>query len=167
MDKAMTFDGNRPKVYLETSFLFYLTGRETEDIKVATDQAYTRKWWVEEGPKCDLYTSQFVLSESRGRDSDLVQKREAKIAQTHILADDERVSAIAEALLSGFALPVKEVTDAQHIAIAALAGMDYLLSWNCRHLANPQTYPITRKIVESFGLCCPVIQTPRSYLEDF
>ena len=64
---------------------------------------------------------------------------------------------------------LKDVTaHAEMMAItAAVHGMDYLLSWNCRHLANPQTYPKTKKIVESFGLICPSIITPRSYLEDF
>ena len=163
----MTFEDNKPKVYLETSFLFYLTGRETDDVKVAAEQAYTRKWWAEEGPKCHVFTSLYVVEESRGRDPEYSDKRDAKIAETNLLGYDERVDAIVDRLLAGHALPEREVTDAQHIAISALSGMDYLLSWNCRHLANPQTYPITRKIIESFGLHCPNIITPRSYLEDF
>ena len=59
---------DRPKVYLETSFMFYLTGRETTDQKIASEQAYTRKWWEEERPRCRVFTSSFVIQESNGRD---------------------------------------------------------------------------------------------------
>ena len=59
---------DRPKVYLETSFMFYLTGRETTDQKIASEQAYTRKWWEEQGPRCRLFCSQFVIEESLRRD---------------------------------------------------------------------------------------------------
>ena len=156
------------KVYLETSFMFYLTGRATADVKVASDQAYTRRWWVEVAPKCELFTSPFVVQESHDRDPEYVAKRDEMIAKTVLLpVQDPLVEKIAAKLLEGKALPAKEVTDAFHIATAAVAGMDYLLSWNCKHLANRQTFPKTKKIVQSFGLTCPEIITPRSYLEDF
>jgi len=156
------------KVYLETSFMFYLTGRETTDAKVAADQAFTRKWWSVEGPKCELFTSPFVIVESNDRDPEYVEKRNEKIAQTRLLPVDlPLITEITEALLSQSELPRKEVTDAQHISTAAVHGMDYLLSWNCKHLANPHTFPKTKKIVESFGIRCPLILTPRSYLEDY
>jgi len=156
------------KVYLETSFMFYLTGRSTTDAKIAADQAYTRRWWLEEGPKCALYTSPFVIIESNDRDPEYVDKRNEKISETLLLpVDVPLISEIAEKLLAMAALPRNEVTDAQHIATAAVHGMDYLLSWNCRHLANPHAFPRTKKIVESFGVHCPLILTPRSYLEDY
>ena len=58
------YNEDRPKVYLETSFMFYLTGRETTDQKIASEQAYTRKWWEEQGPRCRLFCSQFVIAEA-------------------------------------------------------------------------------------------------------
>lgn len=158
---------DRPKVYLETSFMFYLTGRETTDQKIASEQAYTRQWWEEQGPRCELFCSQFVVEESLRRDEERVRLRQEKIAQTTLLPFDAKVDVIAQKLLDGFAVPKSEVTDAQHIAISAFYGMDYLLSWNCHHLANPVTFPKTKRIIESFGLTCPAIITPRSYLEDF
>ena len=158
----------KSRVYLETSFMFYLTGRETNDVKVASDQAYTRKWWEEEGPKCDLFTSPFVIIESNDRDPEYVEKRSEKIAETRLLPiDDPLIGQIASKLIEVAAIPPKEVTDAQHVATAAVAGLDYLLSWNCKHLANPHTFPKTKEVIESFGLHCPQIITPRSYLEDF
>jgi len=156
------------KVYLETSFMFYLTGRETSDVKVAGDQAYTRLWWERIGPTCELFTSEYVIQESADRDPEYVERRAEKIAETTVLAaGDKAAIELANKLLEGKALPEDEKTDAFHIAVAAVSGVDYLLSWNCRHLANPQTYPKTKKIVESFGLTCPIIIMPRSYLEDF
>jgi len=156
------------RIYLETSFMFYLTGRQTSDVKVSSDQAYTRRRWEEIGPTCELYTSEYVIQESEDHDPDCAAIRAEKIAQTTVLAaGDPKAVELARRLLADKALPPKETTDAFHVAVAAVAGMDYLLSWNCRHLANPKAYPKTRRIVESFGLTCPAIITPRSYLEDY
>ena len=114
-----------------------------------------------------MFCSQFVIEESLRRDLERVRMRQEKIAQTSLLPLDAKVDVIAQKLLDGYAVPKNEVTDAQHIAISAFYGMDYLLSWNCHHLANPVTFPKTKRIIESFGLTCPAIITPRSYLEDF
>lgn len=164
---ALADEGEKPRVYLETSFMFYLTGRETSDPKIASDQAYTRRWWEEQGPRCELFCSQFVVDESLRRDMERVRMRQEMIAKAALLPFDAKVDFIAQKLLDGFAVPKTEMTDAQHIAISAFYGMDYLLSWNCHHLANPVTFPKTKRIIESFGLTCPAIITPRSYLEDF
>ena len=80
--------------------------------------------------------------------------------------DDEKVVALARKLIQGHALPNGETTDALHIAMAAVAGMDILLTWNCRHMANPHTLPITRQIIASEGLFCPAIMTPKTFLEN-
>ena len=55
--------------------------------------------------------------------------------------------------------------DALHIATAAVHSMDYLLTWNCRHMANPYTLPLTREIVETAGYRCPAIITPSGFME--
>lgn len=79
--------------------------------------------------------------------------------------ETKEVSELAEKLIAAHALPEKEVTDALHIATAAVHAMDYLLTWNCRHMANPHTLPLTREIVETDGYRCPAIITPSGFVE--
>ena len=73
---------------------------------------------------------------------------------------------LARRLVAGHALPCGETTDALHIATAAVSRMDVLLTWNCRHMANPHTLPKTVEIIELAGYRCPWIMTPRTFLDN-
>jgi hypothetical protein len=81
-------------------------------------------------------------------------------------ADPAKVGELAQRLIDGHALPSGETTDALHIASAAISGMDVLLTWNCRHMANPHTLPKTIKIIENAGYRCPWIMTPKTFLDN-
>ena len=154
------------KVYLESSFFSYLTGRQTPDRTIALRQAETLRWWNIEAPQCDLYISAHVIVECANGDRAQAEKR---IEMTKGIAelDGESVSVqnLAAQLIEAHALPEKEVTDALHIATAAVNGMDYLLTWNCRHMANPHTLPKTKSIIQSAGYKCPAIITPSGFME--
>ena len=155
------------KVYLESGFVSYLTGRETDDAKIAADQAHTRRWMKEQAPLCRVVISQYVVEESlKGRD-DLVKRRMDFLADLELIKfDANTVSALAAKLIAAHALPPKETTDALHIAAASVSGADYLLTWNCCHMANPHTLPKTIRIVEKAGFRCPQIMTPQTFLEN-
>ena len=155
------------KVYLESSFVSYLTGRETDDAKIAADQAHTRRWMREQAPLCDVVVSQYVVEESlRGRE-DLVKRRMEFLANQELIKFDAKtVSSLAAKLIAAHALPPKETTDALHIAAASVSGADYLLTWNCCHMANPHTLPKTIQIIEKAGFRCPQIMTPLTFLEN-
>ena len=158
--------GDRLKVYLETSFVCYLTGSPTSDARVASNQAFTRKWWETERDKCDVFVSEYTLAESQEGALDKVLQRQKVLQGVSMIdVDANSVSLLAQRLLSGHAVPEKEITDALHIAAAAIAGMDVLLTWNCRHMANPHTIPLTRNIVTSAGYVCPAVMTPRSFID--
>lgn len=155
------------KVYLETSFVSYLTGMATSNVKIATDQAYTRQWWEEEREYCDVFVSGYTISESNDGRLEQVEKRMQMIAGVPRLEfDAKEVISLATKLIEGHALPEGETTDALHIAAASVCGMDYLLTWNCRHMANPHTLPKTISIITKAGYKCPVILTPFTYLEN-
>lgn len=157
----------RLKVYLESSFVSYLTGRETDDAKIAADQAYTRLWMREQADLCDCRVSQFVIDECmRGPKADVDRRRAFLAGIRQIAFDAACVRALAAQLLKEHALPPKEVTDAFHIAAASVAGMDVLLTWNCSHMANPHTLPKTKAIVRKMGYHCPDIMTPKTFLEN-
>ena len=159
--------GDRLKVYIETSFVSYLTGGPTSDAKIASDQAFTRKWWETEQDKCDCFVSPYTIDESSVGNTDSVERRMAVISGLSALSvNPDEVDALAERLLAEHAVPEKEYTDALHIAAAAVAGMDILLTWNCRHMANPHTLPKTRDIVTANGYTCPAIMTPKTFIEN-
>ena len=157
---------NKLKVYDETSFVCYLTGDPTANAKIAADQAYTRQWWNIERERCDVFASKFVVGECEIGKPDAVARRK-KIVRSlpRVAVDDQIVATLSSQLIAGHALPEKETTDALHIAAASVAGMDVLLTWNCRHMANLHTLPKTREIIEKAGYRCPWIMTPKAFLE--
>ena len=155
------------KVYVETSFVCYLTGDQTPNAKISADQAYTRQWWGEEKPLCDVYGSKYVIGECAVGRSDAIEKRDAVLSQIQMVdVDTFKVEELAKKLIDGHALPCGETTDALHIASAAIARMDVLLTWNCRHMANPHSLPLTKKIVRKAGFHCPDIMTPKTFLDN-
>ena len=138
----------RLKVYCETSFWSYLNGRPTPLAHIAVKQAATLQWWQEIAPKCDIYVSQYVDEESSSGDQVRADMR-AESMKNAIALDGflPEIKELARLLLDGHAVPKDEVTDASHIATAAVYGMDVLLTWNCHHMANPVTLPKTISIV--------------------
>ena len=154
------------KVYLETSFVNYLTGRATSNVKIASEQAYTRQWWETEREKCDVFVSGYTISESGDGGSEYVERRMAAIKGIPVIAEvPEKVADLGSKLLNGHAVPEGEITDAMHIASAAIAGMDVLLTWNCKHIANPIRLPKTQEIIRKLGYPCPQILKPSTYFE--
>ena len=155
------------KVYVESSFVCYLTGDQTANAKISADQAYTRQWWEEEKSACDVYVSKYVIGECAVGCADAVAKRDSILKLLSVIdADSAKVGELAQKLIDGHALPSGEATDALHIASAAISGMDVLLTWNCRHMANPHTLPKTIKIIENAGYRCPWIMTPKTFLDN-
>ena len=157
----------KQKVYLETSFVSYLTGRATTREPVASWQAAPRQWWEAVRPSCDLFVSRYVIMEAEKGDAEQVARRMEVIRDIPRLdVGHEKIEEVAKALIGEHALPENEATDAYHIATAAFYGMDVLLTWNCRHMANEFTLPKTYGILRDAGLKCPVIITPKRYMED-
>ena len=157
----------KQKVYLETSFVSYLTGRATTREPVASWQAASRQWWEAVRPSCDLFVSRYVIMEAEKGDAEQVVCRMDVIRDIPSLdVGHEKIEEVAKILISEHAVPENETTDAYHIATAAFYGMDVLLTWNCRHMANEFTLPTTYGVLRDAGLKCPVIITPKRYMED-
>ena len=111
--------------------------------------------------------SEHVLNEIRKGSLDDVAKREEAIRGIPALNGSiPEITMIAERLIAAHALPAQEVADAYHIATAAYYGMDVLLTWNCRHMANEFTLPKTYGVLKEAGLDSPVIITHKRYMED-
>lgn len=157
----------RLNVYIETSFVSYLTGRATTREPIASWQAASRQWWEAVRPSCDLFVSRYVAMEAEKGNAEEVRRRMEVIRDIPRLdVGHGKIEEVAKALISEHALPENEATDAYHIATAAFYGMDVLLTWNCRHMANEFTLPKTYGVLMGSGLKCPVIITPKRYMED-
>ena len=147
-------------VYLETSVISYYAGRPSRDIVTAARQTITREWWDETRRHFDLYISVMVVEEVQAGDPSAAERRLAAIAGLPILETNEAAEALAQMLIDEGHIPTDSVEDALHIALATVHGMDFLLTWNFRHLNNAQMKTRIRTAVESMGYRCPVICSP-------
>ncbi|MEH2384634.1 MAG: type II toxin-antitoxin system VapC family toxin [Nostoc sp.] len=153
-------------VYIETSILGYLTARPSRDIVVAANIEITREWWDTRRSDFQLYSSQAVVKESSQGDAQIASKRLEIIRDLALLDLNQPVLDLAEQFLERSSLPTKADVDAVHIAAATVHDMDYLLTWNCKHIANAQ---IQRKLADisfDFGYDLPILCTPYELLGD-
>jgi hypothetical protein len=156
----------KASVYIETTIPSYLTAWRSPELVMAANQEATRKWWDESRTKFELFISELVITEISGGDSNAVKRRLAVVEGFTELALTDRAEALAGKLLLGAALPQKAKADALHIAIAAVNGMDYLLTWNCTHIANAIMRPKIESICRIAGYEPPVICTPPELVEE-
>ena len=157
----------RLRVYCETTFWSYLNGGRTPLSHIAVKQAFTRQWWQDIAPSCEIYVSQYVEDESSDGNAEFADRRlESMANSTWLDGTLPDVLSLADLLMRNHAVPEDEATDASHIATAAVYGMDVLLTWNCRHIANSTTLPTTIHVLTSPGYRSPIITTPYQRLEE-
>ena len=156
----------KPKIYVETSVISYLTARPSRDLIIAANQQITQEWWRVRRVEFDLYVSQLVIQEASSGDPTAAQERLQVLDETPLLELVEEVVTIAEKLIQEGALPPNAVEDALHIAVAALHGMDYLLTWNFKHLANATMRYRIEQVCRQMGYEPPIICTPQELLEE-
>lgn len=154
----------KPKVYVETSIPSYLTAWRSRDIVIAGNQETTKEWW-DRRDDFELFISEFVLVEVASGAPEAAERRLAVLNGIPEIEITAEVELIAQRLLSQASLPSRARVDALHIAIATLGGMDYLLTWNCAHIANPAFRGRIETVIRSFGYEPPIICTPLELLE--
>lgn len=153
-------------VYIETTIPSYLTAWRSPELVMAANQEATRKWWDESRSSFELFISQLVIGEISNGDPDAVRRRIAVVENLQELALTDQAEALGAKLLVGAALPQKAKADALHIAVATVHGMDYLLTWNCTHIANAIMRPKIESICRAAGYEPPVICTPPELVEE-
>ena len=151
-------------VYVETSILSYLTARPSRDLLAAAHQQVTREWWDGQRRRFEVFVSPLVEQEARRGDPAAAQRRVEALRGLAMLEIVEDAYDLASALISEGALPPSSEDDATHIAMAAVHSIDYLLTWNCRHIDNAETKPIVRSICATRGYTCPEICTPEELM---
>ncbi len=150
----------KPKVYIETSLVSYFTARTSRDLIVSAQQQVTQQWWNTRRSQFDLYISQVVVDEASIGDKEQVQKRLKELKKIHLLELRAEALNLANNFVSDKALPQKASQDALHIAIATIYGLDYLLTWNCKHIANATIQKKISQIAKTQGYELPTICTP-------
>jgi len=151
-------------VYVETSILSYLTARPSRDLVVAAHQQVTRTWWDEHRGRFEVFVSPLVDQESGRGDADAAQRRVEVLKGLAVLEIVDEAYDLAVALIAEGALPANAQDDAAHISLAAVHKMDYLLTWNCRHIDNAETKPRVRAVCTKHGYTCPEICTPEELM---
>jgi len=154
----------KPIVYLETTIPSYLTAWQSRDVVRAGEQQVTRDWW-ERRTQFELRVSSLVILECGAGNSDAAAFRLAVLDGVPVLAQTHEAETLADILLREVPLPVKAAADALHIAIAAVHGVAFLLTWNCTHIANATLRPRIESICRQLGYEPPVICTPLELLE--
>ncbi|MGL5098222.1 MAG: type II toxin-antitoxin system VapC family toxin, partial [Planctomycetia bacterium] len=136
----------------------------SRDLVRAGHQQVSREWWASRD-RFDLHASRLVLEECRDGDPVAAAERLTFLDGLPLLAEDEVSEALANALLRDVPLPAKAAADALHVAIAAVNGIDYLLTWICRHLANAVLRSRIEAVCRTAGFLPPTICTPLELLE--
>lgn len=152
------------KVYIETTIVSYLTARPNRDLIIAAHQQLTQEWWETRRANFDLYASQVVIRESSAGDAEMAQKRLEALDGIALLSVSQEAVVLARTLVEKGPIPEKAEVDALHIAVAASHGMDYLLTWNCKHIANAEMQTGIGKLCRAAGFEPPVICTPEELL---
>jgi PIN domain len=155
----------QPTVYLETTIIGYLTSRPSRDLVTAANQQLTHDWWDHRRQHYDLYVSEAVITECSAGDPQAAQERLEVLTHIPVLDITEEAENLANELVKQVPLPEKAEVDALHIATATVNGIDYLLTWNCTHIANAALQHRIEAICRAAGFDPPTICTPQQLME--
>ena len=155
----------RPRVYVETSIVSYLTARPARDIVIAGRQQATRDWWKTARTRFDLLISQLVREEAAVGDPEASRARLDALASLTALAAPMEARELARRLVDAGAVPERAARDAMHVAIAAVHNVEFLVTWNFRHIANAVARPRIELVCRRAGVGPPVLCTPEELVE--
>lgn len=147
-------------VYIETSVVSYFTSRPSRDIIVLAYQEITRQWWPKAVKRFDVFISEVVVEEAGAGDPGAAKKRLAELKDFKHLELNEKVEKMAQVYIEQLDIPQKAIRDSVHIAVASVHNIDYLVTWNCTHLANAEIIKRLIKINKRYSVRTPIICTP-------
>jgi len=153
-------------VYIESSVVSYYTGRPSRDVVIAGRQQSTQDFWPLLSQDLVPHISALVVKESGKGDSEMARKRLDAIASFGVLATTPEAERLAQAILDARGIPQEYPEDALHVAISAISGMEFIVTWNFSHINNPFTKIMIRQTVENAGYECPEIVPPDAFLGD-
>ena len=149
-----------PTVYLETTIPSYLAGRLSRDLIVAAHLQITHEWWSNARERFDLFISEAVLEEIRAGNQEMASRRLDLVAGLPVLSIQDDVRTLVRIYNADLGLPPQAGADVLHIAFAVAYELDYLVTWNCKHIANGQVIRRLLRLNQKLGKTSPVIVTP-------
>lgn len=152
------------KIYIETSIVSHASAWPSRDVTIAGLQQQARDWWANERHKFELVTSQLTLDEAADGDPTAAAERLKLLTDLPLVDITPHVEALAQRLIRAHTMPAKAAADAVHVAAAALAGVNYLLTLNCKHIANAHELPRIYRLLDREGLGQLLICTPAEFL---
>ena len=152
------------KVYIETTIISYLTARPSKNILATAWQELTKEWWTHRRTYFDLFTSELVLAEADKGDAEAAQRRLNHLENIPIIATTDSAIEFARRLINEGPLPEKAIDDALHIALSAVHRIDYLMTWNFKHIDNAEMKPSIRELCILHGYHYPEICTPQELM---
>jgi hypothetical protein len=155
----------KPSLYVETTIIGYLASRVSSLLITAANQQITREWWEDHRRDFDLFISRFVVDECAAGDSEGAAERLGTIKGIPYVDVADEVVRLAALLLAKVPLPRKAEVDAYHVALATVHGIQYFLTWNCRHIANASLRPRIESVCRELGDEPPCICTPQELME--
>ena len=149
------------KVYIETSVLSYYTSKTSRDIVIAGHQVSTITFWNK------LITNELipvisalVIKEASQGDIEISKKRRNAIQGFLVLDISKEAEELSNLLIKNRGIPSESPEDALHIAIASVEKIDFIATWNFKHINNPFTKNKIKEIIEKAGYICPVLASP-------
>ncbi len=155
----------KPTAYIETTVIGHLVGRMLTDPIVAGRQTVTRQWWPSAIAKYRCFVSKVVADECGAGDPDAAKERLEVLDSLEFIAASQSVDDLARKLIEELAVPKTEPRDAVHISLAAVNGLEYLVSWNFKHIVNPTTRSAIERVCRDAGFVPPMICTPDELME--
>jgi predicted nucleic acid-binding protein len=156
----------KQSVYIETTIVSYLAARSSRDVVRAARQTITRQWWDDRRGDFDLFVSQIVFNEAKRGDKRAAERRKRLIEGLTLLEITDEAVELAATLVEKELMPPKAADDALHLAITAVHGIDFLLTWNCRHLANAEIMGTMARVLADEGYWAPIVCTPDELMGD-
>lgn len=154
----------KPTVYIETSVVSYYVSRPSRDVIALAHQEITRNWWDERLSNFRACISPIVIEEAQQGDEQQAKKRLEILSDFEILEANKKVEELTTHYMKELILPHKAIRDAAHLAFACFYDIDFLVSWNCGHIANAEIIRSLAKINEKAKLPIPTICTPEELL---
>ena len=155
----------KPRVYVDTTVVSYLTAKPSRDIVTAAHQQVTQEWWLSASSRFDLVATDLVIEEAGGGDPSAARARLPALEGVEIINATPESEALTEELLASGALPHAAGGDAAHVATAVTNGVDYLVTWNLRHMANAPVRAAIERACRGAGYRLTAICTPEQLLE--
>ena len=154
----------KAKLYLESTIPSYYVARPSRNLVLRAHQATTRRWWKKRLHDFEVHISDVVLDEIALGESTMARKRLALLRPFPLLAATDASRELARALIATGPLPPRAARDAAHIALSTVHEMHFLLTWNCRHIANAEMLRKIEQVCGDLGFRCPVVCTPEELL---